>query len=309
MNTSTHNIFVLQAGGPCAMSFMKYVRKAEPSARIVAADMDPNSAARYLADVFIQVPAANSDGYGKLIADILKEHKISMMAPCLSFSLDLFDNVENAFFFNNLETSMLCSDKWLFYQWCKENAIRTPHTILLSEVTKPSVPCYVKPRIGAGAKYNYSAQTAAQYKGLLNFIDNKADFIVQDLIMGDHIIVEAMRLDSELVSCVAMREFVSKAGNAYTVEIVHDPKLVEITQNLLSVMGFQGPANIDFMQDRDGNYFVLEVNPRFGSTVEFVAETGHNTPAFLVTRDRKYLAHEPKGVYSIIRQAVCLSAR
>jgi carbamoyl-phosphate synthase large subunit len=287
---------------------MKYARQAKIPVRIIAADMDAYSAAKLISDVFIQVPPANSPDYSKRIAEIVEEHRITMVAPCLSFGFDALANLDHSLFLNEIEVSKLCSDKWRFYQWCQENAMPTPYTALLSDAGQPRLPCYIKPRVGAGAKNNYTVYTVKQHHALLGLIDQQSDYIAQDLTQGEHWVIEAMRLNSELISCVTMQVLIHKAGNAQTVKIIHNPALAKIADNLLSAMNFQGPANIDVIRDKTDSYFVLEVNPRFGSTIEFIAAAGHNTPAFLLTRQQEYLANVPKGVFTTMRQGVSLTS-
>jgi carbamoyl-phosphate synthase large subunit len=108
--------------------------------------------------------------------------------------------------------------------------------------------------------------------------------IVQQAIDGDEFDVVAVG-DGRggLVGAVPMKKtYLTDKGKGWAGITVKDPRLHELAQQFAAATDWQGPCELEIMKDRDGEYYLLEVNPRFPAWVYLSAGAGLNLPAATV---------------------------
>ena len=59
---------------------------------------------------------------------------------------------------------------------------------------------------------------------------------------------------------------------------VNDKVLLEQAREIISKLAWSGPINLDFLKDRLRGYLLLEINPRFGGTLNFAFRMGIDLP-------------------------------
>ncbi len=104
--------------------------------------------------------------------------------------------------------------------------------------------------------------------------------IVQEFIEGDEYDVVAVG-DGEggLVGAVPMRKtYLTDKGKGWAGIAVGDPKLLEVTRAFVETTKWRGPCEVELIVDRQQNYYLLEVNPRFPAWVYLSAGAGLNLP-------------------------------
>jgi len=126
---------------------------------------------------------------------------------------------------------------------------------------------------------------------------------VQDFVTGDLYDVTAVCAEGEVVAYFAFRSPIeSQVGGtppyAYT---VNDPGLIETTRKVLRALKWHGAVDLDFLKGEDGQYTLLEVNPRFSGTINFAYKMGVDLPRAYhdLAFDRlqpDYQATYPEGV-------------
>lgn len=291
-------VLVLDAGGPGSMAVMRLVRDAGLPITLIAADMDPDCAAKLVADVFVVIPPANSPKYLPEVKKTISRHNVDVVMPSFHFGYEKLRELDGNLFIGSLDTALLCQDKWAFYRRATEHDYLVPRTTLLADTAAIEGKSYLKPRYGAGAKDNYTARSTQELNALRTVVGS-ADYLVQDFADGQQWSVEVLQLGGELVSCSTLRVITHKAGNTVTASVEDNQTLTKVCSKLLTDLGYEGPANLDFIQTNRG-YELLELNPRFGSTVQFVGAAGHNTPAYLLSRDSSWLGPQTAGYYTVL---------
>ena len=298
MTRGMKRVLVLDAGGPGSMAAMRLIQRAGLPVKIVAGDLDECSPARLVSDVFLQVPSAKSAEYAGAVRAVVDKYKIDVILPSFHFGFEQLAKTELSKLLPlNVEASLLCRDKWLFYEWCVQQGYDVPHASLMSDSKKIAVKSFVKQRRGAGSKDSYVVDSSEKLKAVGMLIGATDNYIVQNFIEGRHWSVEALRMDGDLIACSTMRVVRHKAGNATSVYVDDNKQLATLVKGLLDDLEYEGPANVDFIQDGDGKFYILEVNPRFGSTIQFSGAAGSNTVAFLLTRDPKHIKKYEEGYY------------
>ena len=65
-----------------------------------------------------------------------------------------------------------------------------------------------------------------------------------------------------------------RTGPAIALKSVAAPELLEYSATLLTALGFSGIAGVDYVQDRAGQFYFLEVNPRIWGSYGFAGALG-----------------------------------
>jgi len=108
--------------------------------------------------------------------------------------------------------------------------------------------------------------------------------IVQQSVPGEELDVVAVG-DGEggLVGAVPMKKtYITDKGKGWAGIAIKDPNLLEITRRFMAHLKWRGPCEVEVIKDKDGNYHLLEVNPRFPAWSFLSAGAGMNLPAAVV---------------------------
>ncbi|MDK9701302.1 MAG: ATP-grasp domain-containing protein, partial [bacterium] len=84
----------------------------------------------------------------------------------------------------------------------------------------------------------------------------------------------------KLVGAVPMRKLrLTDKGKAWAGITIRDPELLEITERMIEALRWQGPCELEFMRhEQTGQYFLIEINPRFPSWCYLTTGSGQNLP-------------------------------
>jgi carbamoyl-phosphate synthase large subunit len=82
-----------------------------------------------------------------------------------------------------------------------------------------------------------------------------------------------------LGSCAIKKLIVSSRGKGYAGITVHDEALTLAGDRLMKALTWLGPWECEFIRDRAGDYYLIEINPRFPAWADFPAAIGLNLVA------------------------------
>jgi len=128
-------------------------------------------------------------------------------------------------------------------------------------------------------RVNQPARASAQAAHILT--EWGGPVIVQEVIEGPEFNFLAVG-DGQggmLGSCALRKLVISALGKGYAGITVHDSGLAEAAVALLRVLHWRGPLELEFMRDRDGEFYLIEINPRFPAWADFPAAIGCNLAA------------------------------
>lgn len=147
----------------------------------------------------------------------------------------------------------------------------------------------VKPRLdfGGGHGVRIVSDEAALGAAVRHCEERLGGAVVQEFIPGD-VTRLAMLLvlfgpDSRLVAAFTsrkLRQYPTEGGAVTAGESTAEPRLLEQLLPLFESWRWTGPAEVDLkLDERDGEYKVLEVNPRLPSYLRLVVDSGLDLPA------------------------------
>lgn len=256
--------------------------------RVVATDMSELAPAIYEADAFYIVPKMTEPGYIEKIFDICKKENISGVLSLIDPELSLLADYEKEF--REIGVTVIGSpyeiceralDKYEMYLWLKEHGYKCAKSYIDKEEFFKDVeaglahyPVFVKPVRGSASiaiSKVYDKETVellfAHSEGLL----------IQEFLEGQEIGADCYidMISGKVVSIFTKKKLVMRAGETDKSVSFKEQKLNELIVRFAEEMGYRGQIDIDVF-DVNGEYYISEVNPRFGGGYPHAYECGVN---------------------------------
>lgn len=244
--------------------------------KIIAVDNSQFAPALYLADKQYIVPRITEDNYIETLLDICQKEDIKAIATfidpeieVLSKNREQFENKGSLVLVPYHETAKLCFDKYKLYQHMSRCGLPTVQTYgTLKEFEdalndgKITFPVFVKPRTGSGS---VGARKISDLNELSIAIKADPSLIIQELMQGIDLDVDIYvdTQSKEVVSAFSKKKISTTIGGANKTISFKDETLFELIRQINSSLELYGPNDMDFFY-RDGQYYLSEINPRFG---------------------------------------------
>lgn len=281
------NILLLSSG--TRNKIVQYFKKSlTGKGNVICTDMSNLAPSIYEADKFYTVPRIDAPQYLDIILDICKSEKIdgvlSLIDPELSLlakNKDKFEAVGTKVIGSSYELCEMSLDKYKMYTWLKKHGYKCAKSYMNKEdffadieAGKIKYPVFVKPARGSASiaiSKVYDKETVellfAHGQGLMiqEFLDGQeigADVYI-DMISG------------EIVSIFTKKKLLMRAGETDKAESFKDDTLFELIKKFVSEAGYRGQIDVDIF-DVNGEYYISEVNPRFGGGYPHAYESGAN---------------------------------
>ena len=269
-------------------AFQEARKSMEGDIRLIAADSDALSSSIYFADRFHIVPMFDSPDFNSHFLDLCKKEKLTAIVPLSDKAISVLENLRPDLkkmdilpIISSAETIRNCLDKWETYRFCKNHSIPTPETVLYDRKNHDipiEFPLFLKKRTGEGSNDTCIIKTKEQFKALQ--LDK--EYIVQQYIKGTEYTIDILSdFTGEPLSAVPRERIAVRGGEILKGKTVHNPELVQWGSKIAKILKFRGPANIQCIKNRQGNYFFTDINNRFGSGVVLTLAAGVNFPEML----------------------------
>lgn len=287
------NILILSAG--TRNKVVQYFKKAlSGKGLVIATDCSNLAPAIYDADKYYIVPRMTDDGYLDVILDICKNEKItgvlSLIDPELSLlseNVEKFESVGTRVIGSSYELCERSLDKYEMYKWLVENDYKCAKSYmdkdeffadLDNETAK--FPVFVKPARGS-ASISISKVTDRETVDLL--FAHEDGLMIQEFLDGQEIGADVYidMITGEVVSIFTKKKIKMRAGETDKAVSFKDEKLFEIIKEFVIRAGYRGQIDIDIF-DINGEYYISEVNPRFGGGYPHAYESGSDHMSLIV---------------------------
>ena len=297
------NFLILSCG--TRNKVVQYFRKAfEGMGSVVATDMSPYAPALYEADKYYIVPRMTAPGYIEVILDICRKEQIkgilSLIDPELSLlaaNHDRFAEIGVTVIGSDFERCERALNKMEMYQWLVKRGYKcarsyTDKTAFLTDVMQGTIsyPVFVKPVCGSAS---LSINKANDQETIEFLLDHSENMMVQEFLHGQEIGADVYidLISGEVVSIFTKRKLLMRAGETDKAVSFKDEKLFALIEGFAKESDFRGQIDIDIFEI-DGEYYISEVNPRFGGGYPHAYECGvdHMT---LIRNNLQGIANEP----------------
>ena len=279
------NILILSCG--TRNKVVQYFKKAlAGQGNVIATDMSPNAPALYDADKHYIVPRMSAPGYIDVIFDICKKEKISgvlsLIDPELSLlakHMDDFAALGVTVIGSSYDLCEQSLDKMQMFRYLTEHGYRCAKSYVSKEQFYEDVaagvisyPVFVKPVQGS-ASISISKVYDKETVDLL--FDHSDNLMIQEFLNGQEIGADVYidMISGDVVSIFTKKKLVMRAGETDKAVSFKDEKLFALIERFVKEIGFRGQIDIDIFEI-DGEYYISEVNPRFGGGYPHAYECG-----------------------------------
>lgn len=84
------------------------------------------------------------------------------------------------------------------------------------------------------------------------------------------------------ISVVPMRkQYITDIGKAWGGIAITDPKLIELTRHFIKETKWKGGFELELMKNKEGKFYLLEINPRIPAWVYLAVGVGQNIPEII----------------------------
>jgi carbamoyl-phosphate synthase large subunit len=286
------NILILSCG--TRNKIVQYFKKELSSlGKVVATDCSELAPALYEADSYYSITAVLT----------LIDPEISLLAKHRDAFLEIgtiplvssYDVVERSF------------DKYDFYLWLIEHGYKVAKTYadkekFYSDIERGKInyPVFLKPRRGSAS---LNINKAFDKEDVEFLMKRNPDLIIQEYMQGTEIGADVyIDLTSyEVVSIFTKEKILMRAGETDKSVSLKDERLFALIKQFVKEAGYVGAIDIDIFKVGE-DYYISEVNPRFGGGYLHAYECGVNFPKMIINNlkgisNDNQIGNYKEGVY------------
>lgn len=283
------NILVLSCG--TRNKIVQYFKKElGDKGKVFATDSSELAPALYDADEYFIVPRISEPGYLAHILNICKENNITGILSLIDPELSLL--AKNRQKFIDIGTTPIVSDyevveksfdKYIFNQFLEENSFNSMKCYIdinefYIDLEKEVInfPVFVKPYNGSASININKVNSKDELDLLFSKFDN---LMIQEYMDGTEYGVDVYidMISNEPVSIFIKEKIKMRAGETDKSVSVNDSDLQDLVINFVEIAGYKGIIDIDIFKVNN-EYYISEVNPRFGGGYPHAYECGVNIP-------------------------------
>ncbi|MFP4024813.1 MAG: ATP-grasp domain-containing protein [Thiohalospira sp.] len=291
---------------------IEYFQKAlNGGGKVIAADMQISAPAMVVADKSYKVSEVYAEHYIDEILDICKKENIGAVFSLNDLELPILSNARTRFMNHGInlmvsssEVIDICFDKYKTHEFLLEIGLKSPLTFISGDEAQNAInekklpfPFVLKPRWGSASIGIYFPKNMEQLSImeklaklqikdsiLLRASNNDIDraLLYQEMINGTEFGLDIINdLEGNYITTIAKQKLGMRAGETDKAVIIDDNNLQTIGEKIGCFLKHIGNLDCDvFYNGKD--YYVLEMNPRFGGGFPFSYEAGVNLPAVLL---------------------------
>ena len=287
------NILFLRAG--TRLNIVQNLKnELDGKGNVIATDMSNLAPAVYEADKFYQVPRMTEVGYIDVIFDICQKEQIDAVFSLIDPELSLLALHQERFaemgvtvIGSSYELCERSLDKMKMYRWLKEHGYFCAKSYDSKETFYQDVeqglisyPVFVKPVRGSASIAISRVEDRETIDLLFAHNDN---LMIQEYLKGQEIGADVYidMISGEVVSIFTKKKLVMRAGETDKSVSFKDEKLFVLIEQFVKEAGYRGQIDIDIFEI-EGEYYISEVNPRFGGGYPHAYECGCNHMKLIV---------------------------
>ena len=261
---------------------------------MIATDCSELAPALYDADKYFILPQIDKENYLDEILNICKENQIKAVLSLIDPELSILAANKQKFLdigtfpiVSDYEIVELCFNKYKMYQFLTQNGFKTARSYIDKDKFFKDVesgvinyPVFVKPVKGSASININRAASKEEIELLFSKFDN---LMIQEYMDGIEYGADVYvdMISNEPVAIFTKEKIKMRAGETDKSVSIKDDKLFDLIKNFVMKIGFKGIIDIDIFKI-DGEYYISEVNPRFGGGYPHAYECGVNVPGMIV---------------------------
>ena len=278
--------------------------------KIIATDMQLSAPALQVADIKLQVPAVYAPEYIDITLNICEKQHVDVLIslndlelPILAENKNLFEKLGVQVIVSGPDVIDICFDKNKTAQWVETLGLNAPKTYVRLDDAKKALqqgeihfPLFMKPRWGSGSIGLESIADMEELEIYYHLLMKKIKktilatasvgdeyILIQEKLTGNEYGLDVMNdLSGNNAGVSVKQKLAMRAGETDKAVTVDNTELYRIGKMIGEHLHHIGNLDVDIMQRANGDYCVLELNPRFGGGFPFSYEAGVNMPRAII---------------------------
>lgn len=284
-------LLMTSCGGAAGLSALDLLSSIRSSFTLIAADSNPISYAREIADEFVQFPPTKGhSAYAAALLQAIDRFQVNATIPCHSSELQLYAELGAELSSRRvrwpsvtLATARTVSDKLMLYATLRREGISVPDFATLEEpfAGRKRV---IKLRTGAGGNGCLVLDRSEPIPDNIRAMQNR--YLQQVYAEGEEISLDGVVLsDSRIFGPVCRIRRETRYGLAFVSDAIDlGATGKSLFRSVAMAAGTSGPLNVQVFRNRDGALSVTDVNPRFpAGGLALSAALGLNIPNLVAT--------------------------
>lgn len=277
--------------------------------KIIGTDMQMTAPALSAADICIQLPSVYASNYTDTLLEICKQYHVDVLIPLNDLELPVissekqkFDRIGTKAIVSSPNVIDTCFDKYKTANFIRSIGLNPPVTFTKYQdavdalnANQLSFPIILKPRWGSGSigiekvgnmhemEIVYGLLSTKISKSILSHVSQECDCILlQQYIDGSEYgldIMNDLKGNNFGVSC--KKKLAMRSGETDKAVTIYNANLTQIGIAIANELRHVGNLDCDVLE-KDGVFYVLEMNPRFGGGFPFSYEAGVNFPKAII---------------------------
>jgi carbamoyl-phosphate synthase large subunit len=312
-----YKVLMTGAGAPGGPGIIKSLLNLDYIGLFIA-DANDDASGRYLLpEKFFHIPKADDLSFCDQVLNLCLQKGINVVFPLVTKELLQFsENVET---FRKHSITVIVSEKkslatavnkCRLYEHLNENNIELPKFKVaknynefleaLKFIGYTEKPFCIKPGFSNGSRgvrivdnsidkfdllFNHKPDSLYIGFDELNSILKQREFpelLISEVLPGDEITVDTIVSNGRIELILPRKRLKMISGISVQGEFFYDEKVIGYVKRILNSLKLSGPIGIQLKQNADGDYRVLEINPRIQGTSVAAKGLGINLPELVV---------------------------
>ncbi len=261
---------------------------------VIATDCSELAPAIYDADRYFIVPRINEEDYIDKVLSICRENNVKAVLSLIDPELSILAEHKQDFLdigaipiISDYDVVEMCFDKYAMYTFLAQNGFNTAKSYIDKEAFYKDIeagiinyPVFIKPIRGSASINISRVYSREEVEILFSRYDN---LMIQEFMDGTEYGADVYidMVSNEPVAIFTKEKIKMRAGETDKSVSVKDVKLFELIKEFVKKACFKGIIDLDIFKI-DGEYYISEVNPRFGGGYPHAYECGVNVPRMII---------------------------
>ncbi|CAA6807634.1 MAG: Glucose-1-phosphate thymidylyltransferase (EC [uncultured Sulfurovum sp.] len=291
--------------------------------KVIGTNSEGETTGMNACDVAYVVPPITDKNYIDVLLKIAIKEEVSMVVslfdidlPYLSKAKERFEEAGITVVVSSPEVIEIANDKYKTFEYLQSLNIKTPKTFCNYEEAKKELalnklnyPLFVKPRWGMGSIGVYQAddqdglefyykhvqkQIKNSYLSKLSSTNLDESVLIQESISGTEYGIDIFNnLEGEFVLSIEKEKLAMRSGETDGAIVIQNEHLSALSKQISQHLKHIGNLDVDVLFNGK-EFYVLELNARFGGGFPFSYLAGANFPELLIKMVNKEDFYIPK---------------
>jgi carbamoyl-phosphate synthase large subunit len=319
MLQNTINILMTGGGAPGAAGILKCL-EADKSFHITVADANPNATGKYLNKDFETIPFANDPAFADAVLSLCRKKNIHIVLPLvtkelipLSQRLNEFELAGAKLLVSPAASLEIANNKSRLYEFLQWRGIAVPEFRVIEtveqfnaaaeELNYPAKQICFKPSVSNGSRgFRIVTEQIDELDLLFNYKPNSTYISLNDAVrilssgsFPELLVSEYLPGEEYSVDCLAnhgvpilvVPRVRKKMINGISVEgeFIKEESIITYCSQIIKELQLHGNIGIQVKRSQDGQFLILEINPRVQGAIAAALGAGINLPVLAVKQE------------------------